>query len=412
MKTYIHADEFRNPNNEEMNRRGYALYQDFTTSYTDLLNLDNTKYAECITRAHFTANRRGVFSEAERLREYYFGREIHTYGVVYISDACVEACAFCPAGNRNWDRAYTPHTMTVEETVADVLCVMLQGHSKVCILQANWSEAAFMRNLENWLPEVIRVCEPCGLQEIILNVQTLSRRSYRRIVNLRNCVNPNFTIQIRTFQETYLREWYKFLIPQAKGNKHDYQRRLMTQEIAWNAGVDAVGCGVLFGLSQKPLEELAALVEHAQELLAKGINVVRICLPSAHRVPGMTTIIGFHLQVSERPYVELSELIYALARLALPQMNWVMSERDPADLRDSLVRFASETTVGVRPGVGDNLAAYRSEQKDLHFVQTTVYSENPQQYINRMADSGYTVKMNLSEERQTKIRAALRGIGY
>jgi 2-iminoacetate synthase len=369
------------------------------------------RHPESVNKLHEAAQDQGIFSEAEMVRKYYFGHDIHTYGVVYMSDACMEACAFCPAGE--WNRNFKPRTMSVEETVADVLCTLLQGHSKVCILQANWRETAFMKQLERWLPEVIRICEPCGLKEIILNVQTLSEESYRRVMELRDAVNPDFTIQVRTFQETYLREWYEKSIPQTKtGNKHDFECRIKTQEIAWKAGVDAVGCGVLFGLSPNPLRELVALVEHAEELLSKGVNVARICLPSAHEISELSTQIPFDRQVTDHSYVECSELVYALGRLALPEMNWVMSERDPASVRDSIIRFASETTVGVRPGVGDNLAAYREEKKSLHFVQATVYRENPAEYVERMARKGYNVVLDLSEKRKRAVIEKLNSMGF
>lgn len=408
MKTYVHASELRHTTNADLNGRAKRIYSAFVAEHVRDMDLRDPK---SISRLHKAAKDQGIFSEAERIREYYFGRDIHTYGVVYVSDACVEACAFCPAGE--WNRNYKPKTMSVEETVADVLCTLLQGHSKVCILQANWREGAFMKQLERWLPEVIRVCEPCGLKEIILNVQTLSEESYRRVMELRDSVNPDFTIQVRTFQETYVREWFEKSIPQTKtGNKHDFERRLKTQETAWNAGADAVGCGVLFGLSPNPLQELMALVEHAEGLLSKGVNVARICLPSAHEISELSTQIPFDRSVTDRSYVECSELIYALARLALPEMNWVMSERDPVSVRDSLVRFASETTVGVRPGVGDNLAAYHEEKKGLHFVQATVYRENPAEYVERVATNGYNVILDLSKDRETKVKEKLSSMGF
>lgn len=364
-----------------------------------------------ISDAYAAAQKWAIPWAAETARRYYFGPCIHTYGVVYVSDACVENCAFCPAGT--WNRNYQAKTMSVEETVADVLCVLLQGHSKVCVLQANWQEEAFLRQLERWLPEVIRICEPFGLEEIILNIQTLSGVGYCRVKEIRDSVNPNFTIQVRSFQETYSCEWYEKLIPQSQsGNKHAFECRKKTPKIAWNNGADAIGCGVLFGLSPKPLEELAELVNHVNVLLCEGVNVVRICLPFAHAIDGLSTKIPFDLPVAKPIYRECVELIYALARLALPRMNWVMTERDPPELRDSLVRFASETTVGVRPGVGDNLAAYREEKKGPHFVQATVYRENPEEYVERMARNGYKVILDLSEERQRRIREKLSSMGY
>jgi len=262
-----------------------------------------------------------------------------------------------------------------------------------------------MKKLRLWLPEVIRVCGPLGLREIILNVQTLSAESYREIVILRDSVNPDFILQVRNFQETYDRTAYQKFIPNTElGNKHDFDLRLKTQETASNAGIDTVGCGVLFGLSSNPLRELAGLVAHADSLLSNGINLVRICLPSAHEISELTTQIPYDQSVKSQSYVNCSELVYGLARLALPEMNWVMSERDPSEVRDSISRFATETTVGVRPGVGDNLAAYMEMKKGVHFVQSTVYREDPESYMIRMGKLGYNVILDRNSERSAAIK--------
>jgi len=405
---YNHASEWQNRTNTQLNIQAKRLFESFLDQYASQVHLHDMKSIES---AYVAAQEQGIFAKAQELRQYYFGNNIHTYGVVYVSDACVEGCTFCPAGK--WNREYKPKTMNVNEVVADVLCTLLQGHSNICILQANWRENAFMRQITRWLPQVIQICEPCGLKEIILNVQTLSQDNYKKIIALRDALGSQVVIQIRVFQESYISQYYEQVIPQTRlGNKHDFKYRLNTQMSAWNAGADAVGCGVLFGLSPHPLQELEALVAHAQHLLNDHVNLVRICLPSAHEVVGLPTRIVFDLAVTNQLYKKYSELIYALARLALPQMNWVMSERDPVDVRDMLVQYATETTVGVRPGVGDNLYAYLKAKKGSLFVQATVYREDPTAYVMRMGERGYNVLLDLSTKRQEQIKVVLKNLGF
>ena len=194
------------------------------------------------------------------------------------------------------------------------------------------------------------------------------------------------------------------------GSKWDFAKRRQTQEVAWEAGVDAVGCGVLFGLSPYPIRELASLIGHIEELQQHEARVVRACLPFAHAIDGLRTEIPFDVPTSERSYRLLAELLYALARLAIPEMNWVMSERDPPDIRDSLVHFATETTVGVRPGVGDNFAAYIDASQGVRFQQSTVYSENPAAYHERMNRLGYSLLLDTRPERTAKIREAINAL--
>ena len=406
---YNHRTERIADTNANINEAARQLFKGFVSTWSDRLDLS---IPSSIVAAHEAATEAGIFTQAKKMRTYYFGSRLTTYGVNYVSDACVEGCAFCPAGI--WNRGYKSKTLTTNEVVADVLCTMLQGHKRTCVLQANWSEEKFLAKLTEWLPEVIRVCAPLGLEELILNVQTLSQEGYRQVMELKNGVNPEFSIQIRTFQESYNSESYTTLIPRTpNGNKGNMTQRLQGQETASNAGVDAVGCGVLFGLNAKPLQELGALVHHAEGLLQQNINLVRICLPSAHEISGLRTRIPFDLSASDATYPLFSELVYALARLALPEMNWVMSERDPALLRDILAAYATETTVGVRPGVGDNLANYVNETKGLHFVQATTYSEiDPASYVERMNQLGFKVDLVLSESHLQDIKLALANLGY
>lgn len=404
---YDHSKERVQSSDEALDEKAHALYISFVESSGCSVKLNKL---QTILPAYVNAKECGVFTLAEEVREYYFGRKLTTYGVVYVSDVCVEACKFCPAGR--WNRNYKAQTLSDREVIAEILCVMLQGHRRVCVLQANWSEEMFLRRLERWLPEAIRVCVPFGLEELILNVQTLTEEGYNRIIAIRNSEDSDFALQVRTFQETYDQKLYEKLITSSNATKHNFMRRRATQEVAWKAGVEAVGLGVLFGLCPKPLQELQALVCHAGELLGQGVNVVRVCLPSAHEVDGLKTHIPYSMNVNSLEYLQLSELLYALARLALPGISWVMSERDPRYLRRVLARYATETTVGVRPGVGDNLAAFQARERGLHFVQTTTYSDDPVKYLNYMDRWGYAIDLDLSLERKERILEALISYRY
>jgi 2-iminoacetate synthase len=392
-----------NPN-PALDAQAAAAFESFIADWADRLDLAEPT---TIHAAHSRMEELGLFALGEKARAHYYGRRITTYGVVYLSDRCVEACAFCPASVKNV--SYRTRELSNQELVADICAVLMQGHDTVCFLQANWSEPKFLARVGEWLPEVIKTCGPLGLKEVILNVQTLSAAGYRKVMAVRNVTNPSFTIQVRTFQETYDETAYAALIPQSTGGiKHDFQARRNTQKVAAEAGADTVGLGVLFGLSPKPLVELQRLIAHARELQAEGIEVARICLPTAHAIQGLQTSIPYDLPASDPAYPKFAEIVYCLARLAMPQTNWVMSERDEPEVRDSIVRFATNTTVGVHPGVGDNLDLFLAkERKQPHFEQATVYSEEPDRYIERMAQMGYAVEMDTSPERRERIRQTI-----
>ncbi len=213
-------------------------------------------------------------------------------------------------------------------------------------------------------------------------------------------------LQFRVFQEAYDRSRYSEIHPRTRlGRKHDFDRRYNSQTRALEAGLANVGLGVLFGNHRYPLEELLALLEHADHLhWATGRWPARVCLPTAKSLQGIGVTIPFSVESGpsrhtaaedeaglDKPYARLSEVLYALARLALPHIATVSSERDPPALLSRLDQYTPCTSLNVHPGVGDNTRFHEGQRDDtVHFEQAPSYSRDPIETVKRLRERGFT----------------------
>lgn len=361
--------------------KSLALYQDFSSQYRQVLNLNEK---ESIEKTYVAAQQSGIFELAAAVRQAFFGKDIHFYGVTYLWDMCMESCVYCPASLENRRRTkYKSLALSVDEAVKDVQYLMRDGHRHLCVLTGEDPK----RYPPNILADYLRAFDQLGLKEIILNVEPPANwddfKLWRQAVS-------RTALQFRVFQETYNREKYAEIHPVTKyGRKHHYDYRYQSQARALEYGFDNVGLGVLFGNYPLPIEEIDSLQRHAMELKELyGKFPARICLPSAKYLEAIKVHIPFSLE--KNLYCKCSEIIYALARLAMPCISLVSSERDEPELLAELDKYATCTTLNVHPGVGDNIRFHEKETYDqIHFEQAPSFSRDPKDTITTFKSRGY-----------------------
>jgi 2-iminoacetate synthase len=130
------------------------------------------------------------------------------------------------------------------------------------------------------------------------------------------------------YQETYSRAVYAEM--HTAGPKRDFNFRLDCADRGYRAGFRRLGIGVLFGLSPWQ-EEAIALAAHLEYLLKHCWQAqISVSLPRLRPAAG-----GFRplFSITDR---ELTQLVCAL-RVTFPQVGIVLSTRERALLRDSLV---------------------------------------------------------------------------
>lgn len=409
-KSEYHVD-LEDPEVKEKIEEAQKLYRHFLKENFERFDLSNEQSIEDVYNKALEA---GVFDKAEEIRELIFGKDMHFYGVSYLWDACVNHCHYCPGSVTNRAKAikegkeFPLRELSVSQAVEDTKAVMKDGHKHVCYLTGSTpSIDKYPDKIIPYLTSVIEETKGDGLKEIILNIEPLTEDGFKKVAEAVKAINEklgtNVSLQFRVFQETYNKKTYKQMHP--KGPKADYDFRIESQARALRAGFDNVGLGALFGLTKLPFEEIEGLRQHAERLEKEsGKAPARICLPSANELNNIGVKIPYFIKrgiynkgrkelKKKGPYEKFNELIYALARLAMPKINIVSSERDGQAMLKILDEYATCTTLNVHPGVGDNANLFPNNEvggnNEVHFEQTTTFPRNPKLTLDEMRQRGY-----------------------
>ncbi|MEO0087489.1 MAG: [FeFe] hydrogenase H-cluster radical SAM maturase HydG, partial [candidate division WOR-3 bacterium] len=154
------------------------------------------------------------------------------------------------------------------------------------------------------------------------------------------------------FQETYHYETYKKL---HKGPKGDYERQITAHIRAFEAGIDDLGIGVLFGLYDWRFEVLS-LVSHAQFMdKYLGVGPHTISVPRFRKAPTVTYQPEY--PVSDEDFLK----IIAILRVAVPYTGMILSTRERPEIRRVAFKLGiSQTSAGSKTSPG----GYRNFSKE------------------------------------------------
>ncbi len=402
-KSEYHVD-LEDPKIKASLEKAQKLYSEFVKNNTYKLNISDESSVHDVYQKAIEA---GIFDNAKSIRELIFGKDIHFYGVSYLWDTkCANDCIYCPASRTNIrktieeGKTISSRELTIDQAVRDTKAVMKDGHTHICYLTTSTpSIKKYPDKIIPYLREIIEKTKEDGLKEIILNIEPLTEEGFRKIVEAVKKPNEKFgtnvSLQFRVFQETYNRETYKKMHP--RGPKSDYDFRMSAQTRALKAGFDNIGLGALFGLHKYPLEEIENLKKHAESLERESGKIpARICLPSGNELENIGVTIPHFLtkeidDYKKGTYEEFNELIYALARLAMPTINIVSSERDRPAMLETLNQYATCSTLNVHPGVGDNAKIFQEEDQseETHFEQASVFPRDPKKTLKCIEADGY-----------------------
>jgi 2-iminoacetate synthase len=184
------------------------------------------------------------------------------------------------------------------------------------------------------------------------------------------------------FQETYDPVMYKKYHPQGTP-KTDYEYRVTVMDRAMEGGVDDVGIGVLFGLSDYRFEILS-IMEHAAHLEALfGCGPHTVSFPRIEPAENAPFTSSVPHPVGDDDFKK----IIAIVRIALPYTGIILSTRENEEMRTELFSCGvSQISAGSRtnPGAyGDNRAAAGSQFAlgDHRSLEEVIYSIVEKGYI-------------------------------
>ncbi len=241
-----------------------------------------------------------------------FGKVIRLFAPLYLSNECINNCAYCGFSR---DNPILRVTLAVEEVRREARSLREQGFRNLLLVAGEHPKfvsgdymAACVRALHEEWPS------------LSLEVGPMETEEYRPIV-------AAGAEGLVVYQETYDRAIYERM--HTAGPKRNFDWRLETPERAYAAGFRRLGIGALYGLADWRREALS-VAAHAQYLLRHCWKAqVTLSLPRLRPCAGefqpLTTM-------TDRELVQL----VAAFRLLLPDVGLVLSTREPAKLRDGL----------------------------------------------------------------------------
>ena len=245
-----------------------------------------------------------------------FGRTIHLFAPLYLSNECVSSCTYCGFAAEN---EIARRTLDPAEVLAEALELRSRGFRHLLLVAGEHARIVS----KDYLVECVRVLAP-HLPSLAVEVQVWDTATYRRLVEA-GCEG------LVVYQETYDRSTYAAV--HLKGKKRNYDWRLAAPDRGADAGMRKLGIGALLGLHDDWRMEALALATHARALVHRWWRCeVSVSLPRLRPAAG-----GFEPAdpVGDADFVQL---LCAL-RLLLPDLGISLSTREPAALRDALLRL-------------------------------------------------------------------------
>jgi 2-iminoacetate synthase len=245
-----------------------------------------------------------------------FGRTIHLFAPLYLSNECVSTCTYCgfSAGNDIARRTLVP-----EEVLGEARELRARGFRHLLLVAGEHARIVS----KDYLVECVRLLAP-EVPSISVEVQVWDAETYRRLVEA-GCEG------LVVYQETYDRATYGAV--HLKGKKRNFDWRLGAPDRGAEAGMRRLGVGVLLGLHADWRADALALAAHARALVRRWWRCeVTLSLPRLRPAAG-----GYE-PASPVSDAEFVQLVCAL-RLLFPDLGITLSTREAPAFRDALVRL-------------------------------------------------------------------------
>lgn len=332
-----------------------------------------------------------IFDACLKIKKKVYDNRIVTFAPLYVNNYCVNNCVYC--GFRKSNRLVVRKALSTEEIRKEVEVLAGQiGHKRLIVV---FGEHPKYSNID-YIVETLQT---------IYSVKVNTRNGYSciRRINV-NCAPLSVeelkllkqagigTYQV--FQETYHPDVYKKLHP---GNtpKSDYNWRLYCMHRAFEAGIDDVGIGVLYGLYDWRFEVMA-LVYHTIELERQfGIGPHTVSFPRLEPAINTPFVEKTPYKVSDE---ELKKII-AIIRLAIPYTGMIITARETKEFRNQAISLGiTQMDASSKIGIGSYSDFYDSEQQpeiqqfilgDTRSLEELIRDLAKMEYITSFCTAGY-----------------------
>jgi 2-iminoacetate synthase len=312
-----------------------------------------------------------IMEVAKYVKEEIYGKRLVLFAPVYTGNVCVNNCLYCAFRRDN--KTLKRKVLTMDEIAMETKTLLKEGHKRLLLICGESP-----RNDINYICEAIRTSYAVRegkdyVRRINVELAPMTVADFRRLkaekIGTYVC-----------FQETYDPLAYAEYHPEDTP-KSDYENRLLVMDRAMEAGIDDVGLGVLFGLTDYRFEVLA-LMEHALHLEAIfGCGPHTISVPRIEPADGSVISRAVPMPVSDDDFKK----IVAIIRIAMPYTGIILSTRENDVIRNELINYGiSQVSAGSRTNPG----AY-NDDKGTGSQFSLGDHRSLDEVISDMIDSGY-----------------------
>lgn len=294
-----------------------------------------------------------IFKLAREIKQKFYGNRIVMFAPLYLSNYCVNGCVYCPYHHKN--KHIRRKKLTQEEIKNEVIALQDMGHKRLAL---ETGEDPVNNPIEYVLESIKTIYsikhKNGAIRRVNVNIAATTVENYAK---LKEAGIGTYIL----FQETYNKKAYEELHP--TGPKHDYAYHTEAMDRAMDAGIDDVGCGVLFGLNLYKYD-FVGLLMHAEHLeAAKGVGPHTISVPRVRPADDINPD-EFDNGISD----EIFEKIVAVLRVAVPYTGIIISTRESQKTREKVLELGvSQISGGSRTSVGGYVEKENEEDNSAQF---------------------------------------------
>jgi 2-iminoacetate synthase len=305
-----------------------------------------------------------IYEAALYVKNAIYGRRMVFFAPLYVSNVCANNCLYC--GFRKDNKGLVRRVLNLDEIRREVEILLSEGHKRVLLVAGEHPTLSGIDYIEKAVAVVYNTkVGVASIRRVNVNCAPLSVDDFKR---LKACAIGTY----QCFQETYDLETYRLMHP--SGPKADYLWRLHAPSRAMQAGIDDVGIGALFGLTDFKFEVMAVLM-HAQYLDATyGVGPHTISVPRLE--PALNAPAA-----NDPPHAVTDDdmrRIVSCFRLAIPYTGIILSTRERAEFRNELISLGvSQISAGSRtsPGGYYDAKAHKPETEQFSIGDDRSLSE-------------------------------------
>lgn len=310
------------------------------------------KEAAVLLECELEEENREIEKLAKEIKERFYGKRIVMFAPLYLSNYCINGCVYCPYHLKN--KHIARKKLTQEEIKQEVIALQDMGHKRLAIEAGEDPVNNPIEYILDSIKTIYSIKHKNGaIRRVNVNIAATTVENYKK---LKDAGIGTYIL----FQETYNRKAYEELHP--TGPKKDYAYHTEAMDRAMDAGIDDVGCGVLFGLDMYRYE-LVGIIMHAEHLEAKygvgphTISVPRVC-PADDIDPKELNAISD----------EIFQKIVAVIRIAVPYTGMIVSTRESQKSREKVLDLGiSQISGGSRTSVGGYVEEEPEEENSAQF---------------------------------------------